>query len=147
MDTLVFILIIIGIVVLLFFYQRWTSKQNLIGGNSLLQSKATTAAINQLQQEEEKQQEMRLMGNKRYRILNEILISEVNTIEAMTLDQAREKLPSGQSERAISHPAFTVVVRLNTDIMSSSSASVKVTVYPKRFLGILVAAEKWIYLK
>lgn len=147
MEVLIYILIVSGVVVLLFFYQKWTSKQNLIGSNTLLQSDATTKAIDSISREEEKEQEARLMQNKRYRILHEILMNEVKTIEALSSDQAREKLPNGQSERIITHPDFPVVIRLNTDLRSSVSGAVKVTVYPKRILGILLAAEKWVYLK
>ncbi len=147
MQDLIFVAVIIGVIVLFFFYQKWTSKQHFIRSNSLMQSDAATKAIDLILIEEEKLQEKRLMKNKRYKILHGILMDEVKSIEAMTLKQAKEKLPCGKSERTIENLDFVMIVRLNTDLKSSSSASVKVTVYPKRLLGIFMAVEKWVYLK
>ena len=147
MDILVYALAFIGAVIFMFMYHKWNFKRNLMGSNTYMQSAATTKMIEDMERAELKAQEERLMGNKRYRVLKSILQDEVSAIQDLSLSEAKYKLPAGQSERIIDHPEFKVVVRLNTELESPATGAVKVTVYPKRILGIWLAAEEWVYYK
>ena len=146
MDIWIYVLISAVVVTLLVLFQRGTFKLSMMRGNTLLSSSATSKAIAELSAEEEKLQHERLMKSPRYRILHEALTNEVKRIESMSAEEARKKIPHGESERIVANSTFNIVIRLRTDF-SATATDVEVMVYPKRFLGSLVALEKWIYLK
>jgi hypothetical protein len=41
----------------------------------------------------------------------------------MKMDQSREKMPNGQIQRIVAHSDFYVVIRLQTDLNTSSSSA------------------------
>jgi hypothetical protein len=147
MENFIFALVIIGFIVLLYFGTKWHAKQSLLNGNPFAGSATGTKLVQNIQQEELKAREERLMRNSRYKILKGFLNEEVSRIQSMTLEVAREKIPNGTSQRIVENPSFNVVIKLYADLKYNSSASVKVTVYPKRILGFISSLEEWVEIK
>jgi hypothetical protein len=148
MEALILILIFIGFIGLSFLHHKSQVKRSLMGGNFLLESDTASKLVNNLEQKELSEREKRLMTNSRYRVLKGFLVEELTAIKAMSTESFRESTPSGKSKRIVSHTDFNVFIKLNATFHTNTSATVKVSVYPERFLGLFIfGIEEWVELK
>lgn len=142
MEIFFIILTIVLLAVFFFFTRKDMSRRALLKGSFLKQSEDNDKITDQARTEDANLQHQRLMGNKRYQMLYGYVEAEVKRIKAMGLDEAKKNIPHGTSEKIIQVNDQKIVISLNADF-----PAIKVNVYPKRFLGSLMGAEEWVYLK
>lgn len=144
MDILISVIILIVALALLYLSMKLTLKSKMMQGNQFVQSKNTSKAIDKMQTQEELEQEQRLLKNPRYRALRSAINAELAHYRSLSMSQLQAIFQASQSsKKVIEQDGRKIQIEVQAYIKSPSSIDLRISAYPKSFLGSMFTITEW----